>query len=103
MKTLRFHHEADAEYNEHLDYYGLHGLTPNSGEDFYREMDEALLAILARPLTYRIANAAQAVRRYGPTHKFSFIVYYTIEQNEIVVLAFAHPARKPNYWVARRP
>lgn len=33
---------------------------------------------------------------------FPYMLIYTIEESEIIVLAVAHQHRKPNYWKNRR-
>jgi hypothetical protein len=41
-------------------------------------------------------------RRFGPTKIYRFNVIYEIVGSDLQILAVAHPARKPRYWIKRR-
>jgi hypothetical protein len=84
-----------------MDYYGSHAFTLTTTENFRLEMDAALDEIGARPLTYRLVDPRRNIRRFGPTRKFRFGIYFRVGETAITVLAFAHPARKPGYWTGR--
>ncbi len=99
--NIRLHAEAKAEFDGHLDYYGSHAFTLTTAEDFRLEMDAALDEIAVRSLTYHLVDPRRNIRRFGPTRKFHFGIYYRIGETVITILAFGHPSRKPGYWMAR--
>jgi len=97
------HPEAQAEYEDHLLYYAARGFTFTTLEDFRAEIEAAFEEIVANPLTYRLVRRNGKQRRFGPTKKFRFIVYYVVKSDGLTpyILAVAHPSREPDYWTSR--
>jgi len=94
--TYSFHHEAEAEFVNAIDYYeeceiGL-------GEDFSLEINSTIRNILAFPTAWPTIDGF--VRRCL-THRFPYGVLYSIEQDCIFVLAVMHLHRHPDYWKKR--
>jgi plasmid stabilization system protein ParE len=92
--TIRIRSHAELEYSEALAYY-IDEHTPQSAERFEREIDLALEAILQNPQLYSLIDFN--VRAKSLKH-FPYSILYSIEGEEIVVLAIAHQKRKPGYW-----
>ena len=101
--THEIHPDAQAEYEDHLLYYAARGFAFTTLEDFRAEIEAAFAEIEANPLTYRVAKKGGRQRRFGPTRRFRFIIYYTVKNNgkNPFILAVTHPSREPNYWTYR--
>lgn len=87
---------AQCEFNEAQEFYeiGQAGL----GKRFESEMKQALQRIKQYPEAFSIETGEI---RKCLTHKFPYKILFSIEANTIVVLAFAHQHRRPNYWIDR--
>ena len=92
--TFSFHPEADDEFFEAIDYYEQCGL----GCDFSAEVYSAIQTILEYPNAWPILE--NDVRRFL-TNRFPFGILYSIEQNEIFILAVMNLHRDPDYWKHR--
>jgi plasmid stabilization system protein ParE len=105
MNTAKYeiHPDAQAEYEDHLQFYAARGFTLITLEDFRAEMEAAFAKIVMNPFTYRLVTKTGKRRRFGPTTRFKFIVYYTVKDDGITpyILAVTHPRRRPNYWSYR--
>jgi plasmid stabilization system protein ParE len=92
--TLRIRSHAELEYYEAIAYYlGEH--SPQSADRFEQEVDRALEAILQNPQLFNLVDLNVLAKSLK---KFPYSVLYSVENNEIVVLAIAHQSRKPGYW-----
>ncbi len=77
------------DYEERLD--GL-------GERFLDEVENSFNRIKSDPYLYQ--EIEEGIRR-SITHTFPYIVFYTIEENTIFVLAVIHAAQDPEYIASR--
>lgn len=68
------------------------------GARFENEIRHALLRIQQYP---KIWSAERKEIRRCFIHKFPYKIIYSIQKEIIVVLAFAHLHRKPDYWIDR--
>lgn len=91
-----FHPEARVEYLEAAAFYekSRRGV----GAEFSREIESAIGRIIEAPERWRITK--QDVRHYL-AHKFPYAIFYTIEQDFILIIAVAHGSREPGYWQHR--
>lgn len=71
-----------------------HGL----GLDFKSCVDEVISKIRHNPFIHKVTF--QTVRR-SVTKRFPFGVFYTIEEEKIVILAVLHARREPMKWKQR--
>ena len=105
MNTVLYelHPEAQAEYEDHLRFYAVRGFKLTTLEEFRAEIEEAFETISMNPQTYRLVRKRGRQRRFGPTKRFHFIIYYVVKEDGITpyILAVTHPSRKPNYWIHR--
>jgi plasmid stabilization system protein ParE len=94
--TFSFHPEADAEFREAIDYYesSQRGL----GADFYFEVYTAIQRLVDFPEAWPVVEGN--VRRCL-THRFPYGVLYSVENEDIFIVAVAHLRRKPDYWKHR--
>ncbi len=101
--SYELHPEAQAEYEDHLSFYALSGFKITTLEEFRAEIEEAFERIALNPLTYRLVRKWGKQRRFGPTKRFHFIIYYAVKEDGKTpyILAITHPSRRPNHWVHR--
>ena len=91
-----FHPEAFGELEEAVNFYRLRGT--NLGERFLREVRGAVEKILATPERWKILE--DDVRRCF-VNVFPYAVLYTIEADNILIVAVMHGKRQPGYWHKR--
>ncbi len=102
MRKLRLHAEASQEAIEATEWYERQ--RPGLGADFQRAVNAALDLIEEGivPLgPVPSAASARGVKRLG-LKRFPFDVVAIERSTEVIVIAFAHHARRPGYWRERR-
>ena len=89
---------AQIELDEGFDYYEEQ--SPGLGYAFVDEMFVTLKRIKQNPTSW--TPFTDRTRRCL-THRFPYGVIYQFrkKENEIIIVAFAHLHRKPNYWKIR--
>jgi hypothetical protein len=94
--TFFFHSEAEDEFNAAIDYYESceYGL----GQDFALEVFSAIQKVINYPFAWPVVE--EEVRRCF-VNRFPFGIIYSIEQDEIFILALMHLRRRPDYWKDR--
>ena len=101
MRDLRVHAAAAEEAAEAAAWYDAQ--RPGLGADFARAIDAALdlLEQDVVPLTSLSGVAgARGVRRLM-LRRFPYSVVVRESRDAMIVIAFAHHARRPGYWRAR--
>ncbi len=93
MKILEI---ARREYDEAKEFYEIE--QPGLGTQFERQIRPSLLRIQQYPQAW--PPERKESRRYM-VHKFPYKILYSIQDEIIVVLAFAHLHRQPDYWIDR--
>jgi plasmid stabilization system protein ParE len=91
-----FHPEAEAEFNQAIVYY--EDCAEGLGYDFAVEVYSAIERIVAYPEAW--ATLEGEIRRCQ-TRRFPFGVLYSVEPQEIFIVAVMHLHRDPNYWKHR--
>jgi hypothetical protein len=94
--TFSFHPEAEAELFEAIRYY--EDREQGLGYDFSIEVFAAIQNIVAYPSAW--PTMEEGVRRCL-VRRFPYGIVYSIEQNEIFILAVMHLRRHPDYWKHR--
>ena len=92
-----FHPEAEAEFNEAIEYY--EGCELGLGYDFSIEGLAAIQNIINYPTAWPIIE--EDVRRCL-VNRFPYGVVYSCEQDETFILAIMHLRRHPDYWKNRQ-
>ncbi len=87
---------ARLEFNEAKEFYEIE--QTGLGAKFENEIKNGILRIQQYPQAW--SPERKETRRYL-VRKFPYKIIYSLQENNIVVLAFAHLHRKPNYWVDR--
>jgi len=94
--TFSFHPEAEEEFLEAINYY--EDRERGLGYDFSIEVFATIQNILIYPTAWPVIE--EGVRRCL-VHRFPYGVIYSIEQEEILILAVMHLHRHPGYWKNR--
>ena len=92
-----FHPEALAEYSEAVQYYDEQ--RTEIAQAFINAIEDAIFRIREYPNRY--ATIDEDIRRCM-TRKFPFGILYTIEQDNILILAVMHCSREAGYWKNRK-
>ncbi|MBI3354391.1 MAG: type II toxin-antitoxin system RelE/ParE family toxin [Nitrospirae bacterium] len=87
---------ARLEFEEAKEFYEIE--QSGLGARFEDEIRNSLLRIQQYPQAWQ--SERREIRRYI-LHKFPYKILYSIQDDKIVVLAFAHLHRKPDYWIDR--
>ena len=69
--------------------------TARLGADFTVEVEDAIQSILKAPDRWRCIE--EDVRRYL-VRRFPYGILYTMEQDDVLILALMHLSREPGYW-----
>ena len=87
---------ASKEFISAKEFYELE----QSGLDsrFENEIKQALLRIRQYPAAWSYER--KEIRRCF-IHRFPYKILYSIQKEVIIILAFAHLHRKPDYWIGR--
>lgn len=88
---------ARDEYREAALYYL--DVSPRIAAAFIDQIETGIALIRKNPVTWRVVGGD--MRRYL-VRQFPFGIYYTVEQDEIVVWAIMHLHRRPGYWQERQ-
>jgi len=96
MKSIRFLAAARRELLAEVLYYSELGT--GLGVQFVRAVEQALAIAVQFP---HAGSPGSAATRKVTVKGFPFSVVYLQETEGIVVVAVAHHARRPGYWVGR--
>ena len=91
-----FHPDAEDEFNKAIDYY--EDCRTGLGFEFADEVYLAVERIISYPLSWQFLEGE--IRR-SLVNRFPFGVLYSIEKNEIFIIAVMHLHRQPGYWEKR--
>lgn len=72
---------------------------PGLGAEFLESVQDSVAAILESPLMY---PAVEGDIRRAIMRRFPFMVYFTLDDDVVSVLAVLHGRRNPDSWRARR-
>lgn len=95
MKSLIIELRASLEVEGIVDYY--EAIQKGLGVAFQTHLKQAFRSIRRSPEAFGHDSVTET-RTYR-LKRFPHIVHYLIEEHDIVVLAVAHPKRKPGYWL----
>ncbi|MGI0480308.1 type II toxin-antitoxin system RelE/ParE family toxin [Geminocystis sp. CENA526] len=88
-----FHPLALQEYSETVEYYAQQGI--KLAQDFINQVENAIFRLSESPYSYAIVD--KNIRRCL-TRKCPYAILYTIEDNDILILAVMHSHRNPQSW-----
>ena len=94
--------EAAAEFDDAVEYYSL--IRPPLAKEFVRRFKECLLNIERNAENHPRLETLDFdldIRR-AILKRFPYMIVFELHPSEIRLLAFAHTASLPNYWMGRR-
>ena len=97
-RRLRVGPEAEAEAGAAALWY--EAKRAGLGADFIAAIDESLERVLEAPLAHPIWRAGRPFRRHI-VRRFPYVIFFTVSDQSVNVLAVAHSKRRPGYWVGR--
>lgn len=97
MRRIRFVPQADAEVAAETRYYRREA-GPEIASQFVKAVEQASCLAAEFPAA---GSPSHANTRRIQLKKFPFSLIYQLAEDEIVVFAVAHNARKPGYWESR--
>ena len=97
MKPWVEHPAATQELMDAAIFYETH--LPGLGESFKAQADICKSQICETPGLFPVRF--RGVRRCLFPLVFPYAIYFYERENDIVILAYAHTRRKPNYWRQR--
>ena len=94
--TTEFLPLAKSELDDAVEYYELQYV--GLGARFKEESKATIKRISLFPQAWTMVrpNIRKCIM-----HKFPYNIYYSIEENVILIIAIAHQHRYPNYWENR--
>ncbi|RLE28093.1 MAG: type II toxin-antitoxin system RelE/ParE family toxin [Acidobacteria bacterium] len=95
--TFSFHPEAEAEFNQAIDYY--EEIDPGLGWDFAVEVNSTVQRTIAFPNAWPVIEGE--IRR-SLVRRFPYGVLYSEENGQIYIVAVMHLHRHPDYWKMRK-
>ncbi|MFH1258844.1 MAG: type II toxin-antitoxin system RelE/ParE family toxin [Elusimicrobiota bacterium] len=87
---------AHQEFKEAQEFYEIE--QTGLGRRFETEIKHSLMRVIQYPSAWPFE--CKEIHRYF-VHKFPYKILYSIQEDKVIILAFAHLHRKPNYWIAR--
>jgi hypothetical protein len=73
------------------------------GDEFWQSVDAKLLQIGQNPLRFAKSEFAtpHVDLRCVVMRRFNYVIHFLVEVDEVQVVAVAHGARRPGYWLRR--
>lgn len=96
MIAYRFLKPAERELLEASLFYETASV--GLGTQFLDDIERILNRVRAHP---HVGNVVAGNLRRSLLHRFPFSIIYSVEANEILVIAVAHFGRRPGYWENR--
>jgi len=90
---------AQMDIDEALDYYK--DISAELNKSLYENIQKAIADIKINPLLFQKINKHRLYRKIN-VDRFPYKIVYRVDQTELVIVAFAHHKRKPNYWKTRK-
>jgi len=99
--SLRIHLEAEAEIETARAY--VEKQRPGWGARLLQELEEVLRSVETNPCQRTLLETVPdgASFRRVRLRRFRYNLIFEVLEASVIVLAFAHTRRKPNYWKAR--
>jgi plasmid stabilization system protein ParE len=98
VKRLRVAPEAEEELAAAAEWYEAR--RAGLGVELVASIDGALEEILAAPLSCAAWRPDRPYRK-KVVRRFPYVIFFTLEDETVVVVAIAHTRRRPGYWARR--
>ncbi len=93
---LSIRQEAEADIAEAYQYY--EECRPSLGKEFMACIDESISRIKRNPRQFK---KVENIIRRALVKRFTYGVFYMLQEDKIIVLAVAHARRNPTHWQSR--
>ena len=97
-RVLRVEPEALAELQEAASWYNRE--RPGLGLEFLDAVESTLARVRELPGVFAVVMERPLVRR-ALLRRFPYAVVFTVHEDAIHVIAYAHAKRRPLYWARR--
>jgi plasmid stabilization system protein ParE len=87
---------AEADIKEALDHYA--GISTDLGQALLIIIDKTIQEIKRNPLLFQSISKSY---RKANLKRFPYKIIFRLRKQEILIVAFAHHKRKPDYWKKR--
>jgi len=98
MKPIEFAPSAHEELGAAMEWY--EALSAGLGVRFFESVDKALGVVAHAPYSFPVWERDERVRKFV-VDKFPYVIFYREDLLTIEVVAVAHTAREPGYWIER--
>lgn len=98
MKPVGFAPSAREELRAAIEWYEAR--SQGLGLRFFEFVDAALIEIANTPAAFPLWEQDKRVRKFV-LDKFPYAVFYRKHVHNLEVIAIAHTAREPGYWIER--
>lgn len=98
MQPFRFQRRAEKEFKEAIAYFEKQ--EAGLGSAFEAEFEEAVARIQSNPQIGATHEGTQY--RYWVIRRFRYVIFYTVEEGTLWIVAVAHGSRRPAYWKRRK-
>ena len=98
MKQYQFEAEAAVEFDVESAFQWYETEEPGLGFDFLNQLRACYERLLNTPFAYE--ELRSGVRR-ALTKQFPYAVYFSVEEDTVLILAVLHTARDPAEWQQR--
>jgi plasmid stabilization system protein ParE len=98
VKRYRFEADAAVEFDVKAAFDWYETEEPGLGVEFLEQVRAVYRRILENPFGYH--DLRSGIRR-ALTRRFPYAIYYSIEEEVIIVLGVLHTARDPEEWQRR--
>jgi plasmid stabilization system protein ParE len=73
------------------------------GDEFWQSVNATLLRIEQNPLGFGKSEFAteEVEFRFAVVRRFHYVIHFLVEPDEVQIVAVAHGARRPGYWLRR--
>ncbi len=99
MRPTAFAPSARAEFQAAAEWYEAHA--DGLGERFVACVDEIVVRIGTAPREFPVWDGDRRFRR-AVVQQFPYVIFFRELPDGIVVVAIAHAARNPGYWLKRK-
>jgi plasmid stabilization system protein ParE len=73
------------------------------GSEFWQTIDATIAQISANPRRFGKSEFASddLELRFAIVRRFNYVVHFLVDVDDVQVVAVAHAARRPGYWLSR--
>jgi hypothetical protein len=73
------------------------------GREFWRLIDETLVQVEQNPLRFAKSEFStdEIEIRFAIIRRFSYVIHFAVDADEVQIVSVAHAGRKPGYWLRR--